>query len=52
MDQIELFDELLHSLGQTLENKFGNVINRYIKRITATHCTSQAFEGNFYVLLP
>ena len=22
------------------------------KTITATHCTSQAFEGNFYVLLP
>ena len=47
-----MFDELLQSLGQALENKFGKVINRYIKRITATHRTSEAFEGNCHVLLP
>ena len=52
MDQIELFDELLQSLGQTLENKFGKVITTDIQRITAPHCTSQAFAGNFCVLLP
>ena len=54
-DLIELFFifyELLQSLDQALENKFGKVINRDIQRITATHCTSQAFDGNFYVLLP